>query len=233
MAMAMGAGLGCINAALIAFFRLPTLIVTLGTVSVFSGFIHNFIGTAVFYKYPSSMTDLSKWEILNVELPRGGTVGLSGAVFILLGLALLVSFILNKTMTGRSIYALGGDPVSAERAGVKVKTLQFFIYPFVGLLAGMAGIIHTSFMRNSKPLDILGTELNVIAAVVLGGASIGGGRGTVLGTMLGVFLIVIINNSLILMGIPSYWQKVTTGVIVILATGIPALAKKWRKRGAA
>lgn len=231
--MALGAGLGCINAALIALFRLPTFVVTLGTASVFAGFVPNLVGTQVNYNMPRAMTELSRWEVITVNLDSGGKVGLSGVVFVFLGFALLTAFILNKTMLGRGLYALGGDPVSAERVGLKVKSLRFFVFPFVGMLAGAAGIIHSSFMRNARPTDIVGTELNVIAAVVLGGASIGGGRGTVTGTLMGVFLITIINNSLILMNIPSYWQKVTTGAIVILATGIPAVAKHLRERGKA
>ncbi len=229
--MAMGAGLGCLNALLIAFFRFPTLIVTLGTASAFAGFVHNFVSTSVNYNIPPAMTALSRWEVVTVDLASGGRIGLSGVLFVFLGFALLASFILNRTMLGRGVYALGGDPQSAERVGFKVKSIQFFIYPFVGMLAGAAGIVHSSFMRNARPSDLLGTELNVIAAVVLGGANIGGGKGTVVGTLIGVSLITVINNSLILMSIPSYWQKVTTGAIVILATGVPALAKLVRERG--
>ncbi len=231
MGMAMGAGLGCINAALIAFCRFPTFVVTLGTASAIAGFVPTLVGTQVHYNVPKSMTALSRWEIVTVNLESGGRVGLTGVVFVFLAFILLTSFILNKTMLGRGLYALGGDPVSAERVGLKVKSIKFFVFPFVGMLAGAAGIIHSSFMRNARSTDLVGTELNVIAAVVLGGASIGGGRGTVLGTLLGVFLVTIINNSLILMGIPTYWQKVTTGAIVILAIGIPALASLLRNRG--
>ncbi len=226
LAMAMGAGLGCINAALIGLFRLPTFVVTLGTASAFAGFVPNMVGTQVNYNIPAAMIALSRWEVVRIDLASGGRAGLSGALFIFAGFALLTAFILRKTMLGRSLYALGGDPVSAERLGLKVKSLKFFVFPFVGMLAGAAGIIHSSFMRNARPTDIVGTELNVIAAVVLGGAGIGGGRGTVVGTIIGVIFVTIINNSLILMGIPSYWQKVTTGAIVILAIGLPALAKR-------
>lgn len=231
MAMAMGGGLGCINAALIAFFRFPTFVVTLGTASIFAGFVPNLVGTQINYNIPTAMTALSRWEIVSVALESGGRAGLSGAILIFLGFALLTAFLLDKTMLGRGLYALGGDPVSAERVGLKVKSIKFFVFPFVGMLAGAAGIVHSSFMRNARPTDIVGTELNVIAAVVLGGAGIGGGKGTVIGALMGVFLITIVNNSLILMGISSYWQKVTTGAIVILAIGIPAGAKLLRDRG--
>lgn len=233
MGMAMGAGLGCINAALIAFCRFPTFVVTLGTASAIAGFVPTLVGTQVNYNVPKTMTALSRWEVVAVNLESGGRAGLTGVVFIFLAFVLATSFILNKTMLGRGLYALGGDSVSAERVGLKVKSIKFFVFPFVGMLAGAAGIIHSSFMRNARPTDLVGTELNVIAAVVLGGAGIGGGKGTVLGTLLGVSLVTIINNSLILMGIPTYWQKVTTGAIVILAIGIPALAKLLRDRGRA
>jgi simple sugar transport system permease protein len=136
--------------------------------------------------------------------------------------AVAVWLILRYTMPGRGVYALGGSPVAAERAGFNIRRVQFFIYGFVGLLSGTAGVVHASTMRNANPFDLVGMELLVIAAVVLGGANIAGGSGTVVGTILGVFLLVIINNSLILLRIPSYWQKVAIGLVILVSTGVTA-----------
>ncbi len=125
-------------------------------------------------------------------------------------------------MLGRGIYALGGAPEAAERAGFNITAIQIFIYAFVGFLAGVNGIVHTGLIQIANPQTIVGTELFVIAAVVLGGASITGGRGSVIGTILGVALVIIMNNSLILMGVSSTYQRVVVGLIIIIGTGVPA-----------
>ncbi len=154
------------------------------------------------------------------EAPNGGQVQLRTAILIVIGLAILVSFILRYTMLGRGIYAMGGAREAAERAGFNIRRTQFFIYGFAGVIAGIAGL---SLLRQANPFSIVGMELDVIAAVVLGGASIAGGRGTVIGTLLGVLLITIVSNSLVLVGIPSDWQSVAVGIILIIGTAIPAV----------
>ena len=120
---------------------------------------------------------------------------------------------------------------AAERAGFNVPRIQYFIYAFVGLLSGIAGMTFGSLARQANPQDLVGTELTVIAAVVLGGAQLTGGRGTVIGTVLGVILVVIANNSLILIGVPTVWQQVVIGVIILIGTGLPAIrARRARQR---
>ncbi|HSV32056.1 MAG TPA: ABC transporter permease [Atribacteraceae bacterium] len=226
----LGLFLGLINAVLISTFRLPTLIVTLGTANMFRGFLLAFIGTRIVVRLPPGMIDFARWQIFQTTTERGGTVGLSFSVILLLIVVPLVWWLLNYTMLGRGIFAIGGDRVAAERAGLNIKVIQFFIYCFVGTLAGVAGIVHSSLIRNANPFDLVGLELSVIAAVVLGGARISGGHGTIIGTILGVFLVVITNNSLILMGIPSYWQTVAVGAIIVIGTGITALQGKRERR---
>jgi simple sugar transport system permease protein len=218
--------LGLINAILISRFKLPTLIVTLGTASMFTGFLLTFIGYKEIPNVPAGMNEFSKIELFRVTTETGVVYSLPFAIIPLILVAGLVWFILKYTMLGRGIYALGGDPVSAERAGFNIKKIQFFIYCFTGFLAGIAGIIHASLMRNSNPMDFMGAEMLVIAAVVLGGSRITGGHGTMVGTFLGVFLVLIINNSLILLGIPSYWQKFIVGLLILVGTGITAYQTK-------
>jgi simple sugar transport system permease protein len=128
-------------------------------------------------------------------------------------------------MPGRGIYAMGGNAEAAERCGFNVARLRFLIYGLVGALAGVAGIIHAATFRNANPFDLVGTELTVIAAAVLGGATITGGRGTVPGTVLGVLVIVVMNNSLVLLGIPAYFQRVAIGLIILASTGMSARKK--------
>lgn len=221
--------LGLLNAVLISYFRLPTLIVTLGTQSMYRGFMLAFIGAMEITNLPPAMIQFSRFFLVEVTQNRA-TFGLHFGVVILAAAAVLTWFLLRRTMLGRGIYALGGDPVATERAGFNVRALQFFIYGLVGFMAGIGGIVHSSLVRTARPFDLVGTELNVIAAVVLGGARITGGHGTVTGTLLGVVLVVIMNTSLILLGISSFWQQAVLGVLIILGTGIPAFQQKRRSK---
>ncbi len=222
IAALIGLGLGLINAFFIARFKLPTLIVTLGTLSMFHGFLLFAIGNQIIRDIPPSMTAFARTNLVVVQLERG-VANLHPAIFITLALAFLVWLLLDYTMLGRGIYALGGAREAAERAGFNISRIEYAIYSFVGLLSGIAGMTFGALNRQANPQDIVGTELNVIAAVVLGGAQLTGGRGTVLGTLLGVALVVIMNNSLILIGVPSVWQRVVIGLIILIGTGIPAI----------
>lgn len=225
-----GLALGCFNAMFISCFRLPTLIVTLGTAALFRGFMLTFIGTQIVNTLPPGMVAFSRWTALNVVGERGETVGLALSPFLFAAVALSAWLVLRYTLVGRGIYAMGGNPEAAARAGFNLRRMQFLIYGLAGSLSGMAGVIHASTMRNANPFDLVGTELTVIAAVVLGGASIMGGRGTVLGTVLGVLVIVVMSNSLILLGIPTYYQRVAIGSIILLSTAISAQRSAGQER---
>ena len=128
-------------------------------------------------------------------------------------------------MLGRAIFAIGGNSDIAQRLGFDVRGVQIFVFTYAGLLAGIAGMVHVASNRIANPFDLNGLELTVIAAVILGGARITGGSGTVLGTLMGVVLVVLVNNVLILVGIPSTWQKVIIGAFIIAAGS----AFGWRK----
>ncbi len=226
IAGAIGILLGFVNASFVARFKLPALIVSLGTASAIRGFMLAFIGVKIINNLPQSLIGFSKSNLIRFTDASGKIVGLPSAFLILIVAALAVWFLLKYTMLGRGIYALGGDPVATERAGFNIAGIQFFIYGFVGFLSGIAGVLHSAYMRNANPFDLVGTEMTVIAAVVLGGASITGGKGTVYGTMIGVAFLVLMENSLIIIGIPSYWQKIVTGLIIIASTGASALRYK-------
>jgi simple sugar transport system permease protein len=215
--------LGLINGFFIATLRLPTLIVTLGTLNVFQGFLLTFVGTELITAVPNGMRDFSRTMLFRVTEPNGAIISLPIAFLLVVAAAALTSFILNRTMLGRSIYALGGAPESALRIGVNVVAVQYFVYAYVGVLASVTGIVHASLARVANPFDLVGLELSVIAAVVLGGARLSGGHGTITGTLLGVALIVVVNNNLIVLGIPTTWQNVVTGCLILLGTGVPAL----------
>ncbi len=225
MATLIGLGLGLVNGFFVSRLKLMTLIATLGTASVFRGFLLTFIGSTIYTKLPSSMVAFSRAYLVEVVQGRA-RYGLHAGILVLAACALLTWFLLNRTMLGRGIHALGGDRVAAERAGFRIERLQYFIYAFSGAIAGIAGIVHSSMARIAMPSDLLGHELNVIAAVVLGGARITGGKGTVTGALLGTFLVTMITQSLILLGIPSYWQQAVLGALILVGTALPALQAK-------
>ncbi len=225
IAAIIGLGLGLINAFFIAQFKLPTLIVTLGTLSMFHGFLLFAIGNQIIRDVPPALTAFARATVIQIPQERG-IANLHPSVFLMIAIVIMVWLLLKYTMLGRGIYALGGAPEAAERAGFNVTRIQYFIYGFVGLLSGIAGMTFGALARQANPQDLVGTELNVIAAVVLGGAYLTGGRGTVIGTLLGVILVVIANSSLILIGVPTVWQRVVIGIIILIGTGVPAIQER-------
>src|SRR5690606_40170802 len=125
--------------------------------------------------------------------------------------AILTWWILNRTLMGRAIFAMGGNSQIASRLGYNLRTIHIFLFGYAGGLAGLAGIIHVCANRQSSPFDFVGTEIAVIAAVVLGGARITGGTGTVFGTLLGVLLITVHNSVQLLVGTPTTGQRLIDG----------------------
>jgi len=229
VAMVIGGGLGAFNGFFIAVMGLPTLIVTLGTLSMFRGFMLTFIGQRQITTLPSGMREFGRMMMVRGTNANGSFYSLPWAFAALIVMVVITWAILNRTMLGRSIFAIGGSVESARRIGVKVRAVQFFVYVYVGMLAGLGGVIHASMARVANPFDLVGLELSVIAAVVLGGARLAGGYGTLTGTLLGVALIVLVRNSLVVIGIPNTWQLVAVGVLILIGTGLPA----WQAKRAA
>lgn len=226
LSVLVGTGLGLLNAVFIAGFRLPTLIVTLGTLSVIRGFLLTFVGSQLISNVPPGMRDFSRLIMLRGTTSEGYFYSLPWAFAALVLVVGGTWFLLQRTLLGRQIFAIGGSTESARRIGVNVRGVQVFVYAYVGALSGLAGIIHASLARVANPFDLVGLELSVIAAVVLGGARLTGGYGTITGTLLGVALIVLVSNSLILLGIPSTWQSVVIGALILVGTGLPAYQGK-------
>lgn len=228
VATLMGVAFGCVNALFVHKFRMIPLIVTLGTAGMVRGFLLGVVGTSMINinMMPDALMDFAKLEIVSLTKPDGTTYGLTAMVGVYAALALLMHLVLRHTMIGRSVYAYGGDPEAARRAGFSQGKTIFFVYCVAGALAGFAGLLHSGMIWLANPRDFVGLEMDVIAAVVLGGASIFGGRGTVLGTMLGVFMLVMVKNSLIIMKVDTTWQRVAVGTIIIIATAVTA----WRDR---
>lgn len=216
-----GLVLGAFNGMLISFLNLPTLIITLGTSSIFIGVMQGVLNAQEIYILPKPMQDFGNAKLfVAANKVSGLTSNMSSTVLIFIGIVVITALILRYTMLGRGIYAIGGDVNSAVRAGFDVKRIKFFIYCFVGVIAGIDGMTRTIMIGNCLPTNLLGTEMTVIAAVVLGGISITGGSGTITGALLGTALITIMSNSLLLLGIPTYWQSFFTGLLIITGIGI-------------
>lgn len=217
----LGTILGLINGLIITKFDLPAFIVTLGTSSLYHGLLVWLVGSKPVNRLEPPLEAFGKMELFRVT-NETTSAALPVTFLFMIGIAAIVWFILNKTMLGRTIFAIGGDRTSAERAGYPVKRTIVFTYTFIGMAGGLAGIIHAIQSQMCIPTDLMGCEMMIIAAVVLGGTTISGGRGTVLGTCLGLAVITIAKNSLILVGIPSTWQRFVLGIIIVIGTAVSA-----------
>jgi ribose transport system permease protein len=198
---------GFFNGLLVGYGKLAAFIVTLGTMTLFRGFTEIYThGTPIFNLPESFMT-----------LGTGTIAGLPNPVWIMI-LAIIVGWIfLNRMTTGRRIYAVGGNEDAAFLAGVPVKRYLVSVYVISGFLAALAGIILTSRLGSAEPTAGSGYELDAITAVVLGGTSLFGGEGTLVGTIIGAFILGVINNGLNLLNVNAFYQDAVKGVIILIA----------------
>jgi len=226
IAAAGGAGLGALNGLLVHKLSAPSLIVTIGTQYVYRSFLLTFVGTALFMNIPAAMDSLGKASLYTHVSSNGVASALPATVLVLAIAALVTWFILERTLMGRAIFAVGGNPQIAERLGIKLFTVRVFVFAYAGLLAGIAGVVHVASNRLANPFDLAGMELEIIAAVVLGGARITGGSGSVVGTLLGVLLITLVSNVLIFVGIPSTLQLFIVGLFILIAGTIFTLRNR-------
>jgi len=230
LAIIIGAILGGFNAIAIAGFGIPTLIATLGTAGIFRGLMLSFIGASFISDIPVGLDNFSTADLIKFESDAGTLVRLHVLVIPVAVITIAVSLLLNRTIFGRSVYALGGGIEPTRRLGISIKRTQAKIYMLVGGLSGLAGILYVSLQRKANPYDLAGSELDVIAAVVLGGASIMGGYGTVFGTVLGVLFINMMKNNLVLLGVSSSWQRAAVGVLLVLGITIQAISENRKSK---
>ena len=219
ISLLVGAAIGFINGSIIAGLKIPPIVTTLGTMSIV-------LGCVLYYTKGDWITNLPDWFR---SFGNTKPLGLPIQVIILVIVGAATWFMLGYTLTGRGIYAVGGSPSSALRVGYNVNRIQIFIYTFCGAMAGLAGVIHTSIVQQVDPNTFSGLELNVIISVVIGGASTMGGAGTVLGTFLGVALIAVLNNGLVLARVPTFWQKIVMGLIIVFAVSFDVINRKREK----
>ena len=212
--------LGLFSGSMVAYFGVPSFVVTLGMMMVASGFAYMISGGLSIYQIPSAFDWLGRGN---------GFFGIPNAVVLMVLLYVFAHFVMSRTTAGRYIYAVGGNPEAARLSGVPVKRILLWVYTVSGALAGLGGVVMASQFRSGDPKYGLMYELYVIAAVVVGGTSLAGGRGKVFGTLIGAFIIAVIQNGMNLTGVQSYTQKVVLGLVLLAAVLLDMLKKRgWK-----
>ena len=233
IAGAVGIILGVVNATLIYFLRIPTIITTIATLNIYYGLLSYISGGRWIYNLPTWFREFSNIKVLQLIGETGISYGLSIVTAIWIVVLILAWVILRYTTLGRSIYAIGGNINSARRAGLNILRIQLFVYCFIGFLAGIAGVVHALLVQVVAPNAIVGKELDVIAAVVLGGANIAGGSGTIIGTIMGVALVALMSNGLTLVRVSAFWYNLCIGFIIMISVSVTAFQLRVRERRAA
>jgi simple sugar transport system permease protein len=230
MAAAMGALMGLLNGVVVHKFRVPAIIVTIATFNLYFGLLYVITAGKLINNIHPLFKTFGNVLLLPQTSKIGGTYGLSLMPLIWLASLVLGWFILRRTFLGGSVCAMGGNETAAERIGIPTLRTRLFVFGFMGLLSGVAAVVHLSIVQSVVPNIIVGHELEVIAAVVIGGASVFGGKGTLFGTFLGVLLFAILSNGLTLLGFSSYWYNVAIGLVITVAITISAYQQLRQQR---
>lgn len=225
--MLVGVGVGWINGILITRANVAPFIATLGTLYIARG-------AALLSSGGRTFPNLSGSEDMGTAsfpfIGTGSVLGLPFMVWMLIAVAVLAHYISRRTPLGRHIYAVGGNERGAALSGVKVNRIKMFVYMFSGFCAALVGLIIASQLQAAHPATGETFELNAIAAAVLGGTSMSGGRGRITGTIVGAFVIGILSDGLIMMGVSSFWQTVIKGVVIIVAVVIDQAQSRLQAR---
>jgi ribose/xylose/arabinose/galactoside ABC-type transport system permease subunit len=224
--VACGAGMGIGNGLLISLLRLPPIVATLGTFNIINGLVKYITNGTWLTGIPDNFISFGQTSFFQTNVEGVKTlVGLPVQVVFLAAVIAFTWWLLKYTRFGRSVYAIGGNRESAQRLGYNVAKSQILLYMYLGVLAGVASVVHTSIYRQVDPNSFAGWDIKVIGATVIGGTNINGGYGSVLGAMLGVFFMTILQNGLILMRIPTFWQQIVTGIVIIAAVSVDAYSR--------
>jgi simple sugar transport system permease protein len=219
LAAVFGGLLGIVNALLIYYLRALSVIVTISTLTFYFAML-------LFVTEGKSIYDLPDWFTTNftivfVPFP----IAVAGIVLT------ATAFLLSRLSIGRQIYGLGGYPEAAKRMGCNIVGLQCFVYGYSGIMAGIAGLVQAHRVEEVVPNALIGRELDVLASVVLGGASLSGGIGTVSGTILGIVLLGILRNGLTLLGVSSYSFGLVTGLVILFSVSVTAFTAMRQQKG--
>lgn len=228
IACAFGVVLGAVNGVFVAFFDFPPLIVTLATQSLYYGIQYVFLGSKRLTTLPKYLNNFSKSNLFTITDSAGMSYMLPTYFLILVGVLIIAFIVLRFTLFGRGVYAIGGSKTSAERVGFRVKAIQISIYALSGVIAAIGGCVYTIMTRQGNPASLIGLEMTVISIAVLGGIDIAGGKGRVFGLILGLIFFTVINNSLIMVGLSSYWKKFVLGIAMFIFASAIALKNKFQ-----
>lgn len=223
-ASTVGILLGLINGIIVHKLNVPSIIITISTLNIFYGGLLYITKGVWLYDFPGWFQQ--EFILFKQTTSDGFEYGLSFQILVAIFAILLTAVITNKLTLGRKIYALGGNKEATSRMGFNLLYLYLVVYGYMGLMAGLAGVVQSYTVQSVAPDSLLGYELTVLAAVVLGGASLSGGKGTLSGTIMGVILLAVIQNGLNLLNISSYWQTVITGGIIILSVSVTAFTQR-------
>ncbi|MBN7810781.1 ribose ABC transporter permease [Algoriphagus sp. H41] len=208
--MLLGGGLGFVNGYAVTRFKVPPFVATLAMLTMARGFTMLWTKGHPITGLGESFGFLGTGWFLGIPMP----VWISGFV-------VLVAVVLTgKTKFGRYIYAIGGNENAARLSGIPISKVKIWVYSLAGLLAAVGGVLVTARLDSAQPNAGMSYELDAIAAVVIGGTSLSGGRGTILGTVLGAVIIGVLNNGLILLDVSPFWQQVIKGIVILLAVVI-------------
>ncbi|MDQ6635287.1 MAG: ABC transporter permease [Gemmatimonadota bacterium] len=221
-----GGLVGVVNGAMITALRVVPFIVTLGMLGVARG-------VAKWLAHEQTVNAPPTWvNDLLVTFPTPAWLVLPLGVWITLALAVVAALVLRRTVFGRRIFALGSNEAAARACGIDTGRLKIATYTLAGLLFGLTGVMQMSRLRQGDPTVANGAELDIIAAVVIGGGSLSGGEGTILGSLIGALIMAFLRNGCQQMGWPNYIQEIIIGVIIVLAVALDRLRAKWAERSA-
>ena len=214
--LAIGAGVGFVNGFITAKGRIPAFITTLATMQIFRGISFIYTGGNPVSVFDEGFTQFGTGYVGAIPLP----------VVLMAAVVAVGIFITKYTRFGRHIYAVGGNSKASQWSGISVDRIKIGVFTLSGLFTGLAGLVMAARLGSGQPSAADGFEMDVIAAVILGGASLAGGKGTIFGTVIGVIIIGVLANGLTLLDVSSYWQQVVKGLIIVVAVLIDTKRRK-------
>ncbi|MBM3137613.1 MAG: ABC transporter permease [Chloroflexi bacterium] len=216
LAILVGGVTGAFIAFLLTRFKLGIFDLSLGMNTMIYGFITFFVGSLANPYLPQGMVGWNKKYVMVVQNAAVGETGLHVSFIFILIMGILLHLFLNNTTLGRGIFAIGSNKAVAIRTGFNLNKIYFFVFPIMVIASGIAGVVLSTFLGFFNPIVLMGKNMQVLAGVILGGASITGGKGSVIGTFLGVLLIGLVNQAMVYLGIDTQWFDAAIGIIFII-----------------
>lgn len=228
LGLVVGTALGCLNAALIHYVRITSIIATIAMMSVSFSLLMYFSSGKSIYTLPDWWTD--RVVFWRMETASGDIVRITLPIIAMLLVSLFTWAWMTRSSVGRQLYAMGGNAEAARRIGINIGRLQFVAYGYLGLMAALAGLLQAHRVGESVPNAMYNTELAVLSAAVLGGASLTGGIGTVPGVLLGIVLLAVLQNGLNLLGVSSYFFQIVIGITILASTSLTVISSRRGRR---